>query len=271
MGGVPGEEEPTFVPSGRPPGTEPVPGVADQRGVVGPDIPWLEECPRGLLLVECFERLTRQAHELPAAPSRTARHHGCGASGITHLEVRGIEDPWFLEGDVHDQPVEEEPAVLERRPEQVTHRAVGAVAAHDVGRVHPLPGTAVRWLELDPGPVGVPTRPHRGMAPQERDALGGLHPFEELELEVGLIEHVGCRPSLSALHRRLETEQRDTVPVAPLVGGGRFRYCRQVRSEPTGLQDAGGLVIEVNGAGQRIGPGVALDQEDAPAPQPEKE
>ena len=232
MDGVPSHEDPALVPSGCPPGTEAIPGVADHRGVVRADIPRLEEPPRGGLLVERLEGLAGEAHELPTPPARAARDHGGGPAGVAYLEVRGVEDPRLVEGDVHNQPVEEETPVVEGHPEQIAHRAVGTVATHDVLRFNALTGATVRWLDLDPGTVAVLTGVDRSMAPQEGEALGGLHPVEEPGLEVGLVEHVGRRPALPALRRRLEAEQWHALAVAPLVGRGRLGEGGQILPRP---------------------------------------
>ncbi len=114
-----------------------------------------------------LEGLAGEAHELPAPPARATRDDGRGPAGVAHLEVRGVEDPWLMERDVDDQPVEVETPVVEGQTDQVAHRAVGTVAAHDVGRVDAPTGAAVRWLDFDPGTVGVLTGVDGSVAPQE--------------------------------------------------------------------------------------------------------
>ena len=90
-------------------------------------------------------------------------------------------------------------------------------------------------------------------------------------LEVGLVEHVGRRPALLALCRHLEAQQWHAVAVAPLVGRGRLGESGQLVSETAGLEDPCRLVIEVHGARQRVGAGVAFDQEHAPPPRAEEQ
>ena len=81
---------------------------------------------------ELLERLVGQAHELPAPATGSSRHRGRRPVRIADLEVDRIEHPRLVEDDVDDQPVVEEPAVVDADVEQLAHRRVGAVAADDV-------------------------------------------------------------------------------------------------------------------------------------------
>ena len=180
VGGVPGQEDPPFVPSRRPPSTKAVAGVAHQRGVVGPDIPRLQEGPGSGLLIDRFEGLTWQAHELPAPVPRTARDHRGRAAGVADLEVGRIEDPWLVEVDVDNQPVEVKAAVLEGDAEQVAHRAVGTVATDDVGRRRRGGGFHRRSTRYRPTPSPVVLAGvDDGVAPQQGRLRSRPNPFEE--------------------------------------------------------------------------------------------
>ena len=71
--------------------------------------------------------------------------------------------------------------------------------------------------------------------------------------------------------RHLEAQQWRALPVAPLVGRGRFGERREIVSETAGLEDPRRLVVEVHGARQRVWAIVAFDQEYASSPRPEEQ
>ncbi len=82
-----------------------------------------------------------------------------------------------------------------------------------------------------------------------------------LSLEVRLIEHAGARPTLPSLERHLEAQERNPLGIAPLVARCRLGELWQVGAEATRLEDPGRLVVEVDGAGQRVRCRVALDEQ----------
>ena len=72
MGGVAGEHDPCVAPTFGVAGVEGVDGVALEAGVAGVDVPWREQLPRALLVVELVEGFGGESHELPAASSGAA-------------------------------------------------------------------------------------------------------------------------------------------------------------------------------------------------------
>ena len=210
-----------------------------------------------MLVVELVEGFGGESHELPAASSGAAGHGGGGSGGVADLQVEGVEHARFVEYDVDDEPVEEEPEVVDAEVGEPPDGAVGTVAADDEAcrdyrAIHRGDRDAVRVLresvDLD------------SAADVDRWQLYGA--LVEQRLEGRLVEHRRVGPAGWTVAFLTEAQQGGAGGVAPLVDLGRFADLTERRTDSCRLEDAGDLMVEVHGAGQRVGIGPALQHHD---------
>ena len=256
-----------------PSGLERVDGVTLDSCVGRRDVPRFEELPRGGGVVEVVDRLRRQTHELPAAPPRTAGDDGGGPGRVAELQVGRLEHTGFVEDDVDDQPVVEEPEVGELGVDLVADHAVAAVAADDVAR----PELSV--LSGRCGHVGARFDDHRSIldaddvaviddgghfgAGADRDRRQCSGPVVEHVLELGLVEHRAVRPAADAGAAESEAQQGATLGVAPFVVVRHLGDRGEPPADPAALQDAGDLVVEVDRSGEWVWRRPALEHDHA--------
>jgi len=224
-----------------------------------------EQLPRRARLVEGLDGLVGETHELEAAPARPARDRRDRPRGVAEQPVLRSEAALAAQQQVDDQPVGLEPEVFDRNVHRAAHRAVRAIAADQpvglelgdlacgVARAHAH--TASAGLELE----------HLDAAAQRSAVERAQAPFEHA-LEVGLVEHVRAGPAGQARDAlAAEGEQRLTGGVAPLGRAGGVAQRAHFVRHAGRLEDAADLVVEVDRAGERIGPRPALQHRCPPA------
>src|SRR5947208_16106611 len=111
MRGIASDQHPTVAPLIRVARVERVDRVSFEPRVVGTHVPRREQFPCACFVVQLVECLVRETHEFPAPPTRAARHRGGRTYWIADLQIDWLEHPLFVEHDVDDEPVEEEPEV----------------------------------------------------------------------------------------------------------------------------------------------------------------
>ena len=78
------------------------------------------------------------------------------------------------------------------------------------------------------------------------------HPAFQERLEFGLAEHRRCRPPGGTVAAPAEAQQRVAARVAPFVEVGGFADRPEIVADAARLEEPADLVVEVDGAGQRV-------------------
>ena len=268
MGGVAEQEGAPVLEAGRQPGAEGVAGAPGdlQAGQVVAAGPGPEQRAEGGGGTQRGFVLAVEQPELPAVAVAGDLHERGGPRGVADLlhAVPGIKAG--LGPDVDDKPSFGEPKVVHGNPGQLPDRAVRAVAAQ-----HHLPGEGPRLLgdegaDLRRGPGeragGVVKPADLDAAPQVDQRMPGDAGEQEL-FQVGLVEHVRLREAVRARLMVAAELGHDAVPgIKQAQPATRPGPGQELLADTDPAQDPGHLVVQVDGAGQRMGLDMAFEQGD---------
>ena len=203
--------------------------------------------------------------ELPAVTISGDLHERRCPGGVADLfhavpGVQGVIGP-----DVHHEPALGEPQVLHGHGHQFADRAGGSVAAQHEG-----PGERLRRLvtgearaHLDLSRAREVLQPADVGPAAEVDQRVLLHPGQHELFQVGLVEHVRLREPVDAGLMLAAELGHHLVPGVeqpqPAAGPGP---AQEAVADADLAEDPGHLVVQVDRAGQGVGPGVTFQQCD---------
>jgi len=267
--GIAEQEDAAGLEAGRQPGAEGVAGGADdlQAGQVAAPGPRPQQPAEGVRGGQGGFVLAVAQLEFPAVAVAGDLHEGGGPGGVADL-LRAIPG---IEGGrgayVDDQPSFGKPEVIHGDAGQLPYGAAGAVAAqhHGSGERHRLAGGEAgvhpNWGRGERAEGAVHPE-HLGSAPEVDKRVPG-DPGEHQLFQVRLVEHVRLR---EAVHPGLLVAAElghDAVPgveqAQPAAGPGPGQ---ELLADADPVQGPGDLVVQVHGAGEGMGFGVAFQEGD---------